>query len=118
MEIFFQTQDIQINSYIKDHIAGRMYGLNKFFSSSAKAYIDIKKTRASNSGDDLYYVSVNIEDGKHQYFTEEYEENIRKAFDEAYQEMFRMVRNDRSKSRNLARKAQAQIKKLLRRRRR
>lgn len=114
MEIFFQLHDVHINDYIKEHIAARLQGLDKFFHHTAKAYVDIKKTNSSNSGDHLFYVSIHIEEGKFRYFTEEYEENIRKAFDEAYQEMFRIVRDDRSKSRSLARRAGAQLKRLLR----
>jgi ribosomal subunit interface protein len=115
MEIFFQLHDVHITPHTKDHITSRVEGLQKFFKQTAKVYIDIKKTRSDNNGDDLFYVSLHIEEGKLRYFTEEYEENIRKAFDETYQEMFRIVRDDRSKSQSLARRAGAQLKRLLRR---
>lgn len=115
MNIFFHTKDLEIPQNSKQMMANRMYGLNKFFAWDANAYIDIEKTSQSHHGHDLYYVSIKIDDPHHQYFTEEYKENVRSAFDHAYGDMFRVVRSHRSKSRNLARKAGHKIKQLFKR---
>lgn len=115
MNIFFQVRNIDIDQSSKEGMANRMYGLNKFFSPDARAFIDVEKTRASHNGHDLYYVSIHLEDGKDRYFTEDYQENVRKSFDHAYGELFRIVRDDRSKSRSIAKKAGAQLKKIFRR---
>ena len=115
MNIYFQTKNLEVTQYEKNMMANRMYGLNKFFSWDTHAYIDIERTRSSQHGQDLYYVSIKIDDPQNQYFTEEYRENVRKAFDEAYGDMFRVVRSHRSKSRNLARRAGAHIKCILKR---
>ncbi len=115
MNIYFQSKNIDLYQDTKNMMANRMYGLNKFFSHDTNAYIDVERTRASHNGDDLYHVSIKIDDAHNQYFAEEYKENIRKAFDHAYGDMFRMVRSHRSKSRNLARRAGARIKRIFRR---
>jgi len=117
MNIYFQTKSVEINQREKNFMAHRLYRFNTFFSWDTNAYIDIERTRPSHHGDDLYYVSIKIDDPQNQYFTEEYQENIRKAFDQAYRDMFRVVRSHRNKSRNLARRAGAKIKKLLKKRR-
>lgn len=116
MNIYFQTKNIDLHPHEKEMMANRMYGLNKFFSWDTNAYIDIERTRQSQHGDDLYYASIKIDDPTNQYFTEEYKENVRKAFDHAYGDMFRVVRSHRGKSRNIARRAGAKIKKMLTRR--
>jgi len=115
MNIYFQAKNVEIHPNIKDTMANRMYGLNKFFSWDTNAYIDIERTRQSHHGHDLYYVSIKIDDAHNQYFTEEYKENVRKAFDHAYGDMFRVVRSHRSKSRNIARKAGSKIKRIFKR---
>ena len=115
MNIYFQTKNIDIHPNIKDTMANRMYGLNKFFSWDTNAYIDIQRTRQNQHGHDLYYVSIKIDDPLNQYFTEEYKENVRKAFDHAYGDIFRVIRSHRGKSRNLARQAGTKIKNLLKR---
>lgn len=115
MNIFFHAKNLEISQESKQAMANRMYGLNKFFSIDTHAYIDIERTRQSHHGHDLYYVSIKIDDPHHQYFTEEYKENIRSAFDHAYGDMFRVVRSHRSKSRNLAKKAHQKIKRLFKR---
>lgn len=114
MDIFFQAKNIELVPAIKEHMAQRIYGLNKFFSPYAKAYIDVEKTRSSRNGADLYYTSISIQDGKFQYFTEDYQDDVRKSFDHTYGEIFSIIRNDRSKSRKLAKKAGTRIKKLFR----
>ena len=115
MDIFFQARNLELDHQIKDFMANRMYGLSKFFSPHVQAFVDVQKTRSSHHGEDLYYISIAIEDGKHRYFTEEYQENVRKTFDHAYGEIFRIVRDDRSKARRITRKAGASLKKLFKR---
>ena len=115
MNIYFQTKDVEMHPDEKNFMANRLYGLNKFFSYDTSAYVDIKRTtRHHNNAPDLYYVSIKIDDPLNQYFTEEYKDDARKAFDHAYGDMFRVVRSHRSKSRNLARRAGAHIKKIFR----
>lgn len=115
MNIFFRTKDLVIPDNSKQTMVNRMNGLRKFFSWEANAYIDIEQTHQSHNGHDLYYVSIKIDDPHNQYFTEEYKESVRAAFDHAYGDMFRVVRSHRSKSRNLARKAGDKIKKIFKR---
>lgn len=115
MKVFFQARRIDISEYEKNFMANRMYGLNKFFTPHAHAYVDIERTNASHHGHDLYYVSIRITEPGAAYFTEEYRENVRKSFDHAYGEMFRIVSKDRSRSRNIARKAGQRIKNLFKR---
>jgi len=114
MDIFFQARNIELDPHLKDHMANRMYGLNKFFSPYTKSFIDVEKTRSSKNGSDLFYTSISIQDGKFQYFTEDYQDGPRKSFDHTYGEIYRTIRNDRSKSRNLARRAGSAIKRLFR----
>lgn len=115
MNIYFQTRNIEVPAHEKEFMANRMHGLDKFFSWDTHGYIDIEKTRASHHGRDLYYISIKIDDVDTHYFTEEYRENVRKAFDYAYGEIFRIVRDERSRSRTLMRKAGKQIKKIFKR---
>ncbi|MCI5051192.1 MAG: HPF/RaiA family ribosome-associated protein [Candidatus Pacebacteria bacterium] len=114
MNIYFRAKDLNIPSESKQMMANRLFGLNKFFSYDTNAYVDVEQTHQSHHGHDLFYVSIKIDDPHNQYFTEEYRENIRSAFDHAYGDMFRVVRSHRSKSRNLARKAGQKIKRLFR----
>lgn len=115
MNIFFQVRNLVLDENEKMFMARRIEGLHKFFSKDAHVYIDAERTRPDLHGDDLYRVSLRIQDGHYQYFTEDYLENVRKSFDHAYGEMFRMVRNDRSRSRTLARRARNKIKKIFKR---
>jgi len=110
MNIHFQYKGVTVEGEIKQFISKRIDGLEKFFSPDAKTFIDIERTRPSHKGDDLYYVSIRLEDGRFNYFTDDHRENIRKAFDHAYGELFRMVRNERSRTRALARKAGSRIR--------
>ena len=116
MNVYFQYKNLTLNDDLKEIISNRMDGMNKFFSPDAKAFVDVQRTRSSNNGNDLYCVSIKLQDAKYNYFTDDYQESIRKAFDEAYAELFRMVRNERSRSRVLARRASARIKNMFRRR--
>jgi ribosome-associated translation inhibitor RaiA len=116
MNIYFQSKNLEINQDTKNMMANRMHGLNKFFPHDTNAYITIERTtHHHNNGPEIYYVSIKIDDPHNQYFTEEYQENIRKAFDHAYGDMFRVVRSHRSKSRNLAKRAGQRIKKFFKR---
>ena len=115
MNIFFRTKNTDIPEHTKMMMVHRMNGLRKFFNAEAKSYIDVERTHQSHHGHDLYYVSIKIDDPYHQYFSEEYRENIPSAFDHAYGDMFRIVRSHRSRSRNLMRKAGKRIKQLFRR---
>lgn len=112
MNIYFQTKNIEVHDEVKQKIANRLKGLQKFFSWDTKAYIDLKRTNTSHHGHDLYYASVRIDAPEHEYFAEEYKENIHLAFDHAYGDIFRIIRSHRSKSRNLARRARTKIKSL------
>ncbi len=116
MQIFFKTRRVELYIDEKNFIARRIENLEKFFSPDAHAYIDVEQTRVSNSGDDLFYVSITIEDGKYNYFADEYGSDIRKAFDSSYGDIYRMIRNDRSKSRKLLRSTGRTIKRILIRR--
>ena len=115
MNTFFQTQHLDLDIDTQSGMVSKMEGLNRFFSPDAKAFINIEKTRASNNGDDLYYLSIQIEDGKYQYYTKEEEESVQAAFNQAYAELFRIVRDDKRKSRSLARRAGQSLKNLFRR---
>ena len=115
MNIFFQSRNLDLNEDSKRMMAQRMYGLDKFFSVYAKAFVNVEKTRASHHGHDLYYTSIHIEDGQARYFTEDYKESVRKSFDHSYGEIFRIIRDERSKSRTLTRKAGKVIKNIFKR---
>jgi ribosome-associated translation inhibitor RaiA len=116
MNIYFQSKNLDLYQDTKNMMINRMNGLNKFFQKDTNAYVDVERTtNHHNNGPDIYHVSIKIDDPLNQYFTEEYQENIRKAFDGAYGDMFRVVRSHRSKSRNLARRAGARIKRIFRR---
>lgn len=115
MQIFFQTKKIELHPEEQNFMARRIEGLNKFFSSHAHAYIDVEKTRANHKGHDLFYVSINIDDGPHKYFTEEYQADTRKAFDEAYGDMYRVIRKDRGRSQAVLKSAGRRFKKLFQR---
>lgn len=115
MNIFFQSQNMDLDPAMKDFMASRLYGLEKFFSEHAQLYVNVEKTRSSHNGDDLYHISLQVDDGKYRYYTDESQENVRKAFDDVYDEMFRIVRDDKKKERSLARRAGAHLKKLFRR---
>lgn len=117
MQIFFQTKKTEVNINDKNYMARRIEGLRKFFSEHAHAYVDLERTRASHHGHDLYYVSIRIEDGHYKYFAEEYQSDIRKSFDHAYGDIYRIIRNDRSKSRSMLKSAGQAFKKILRMRR-
>ncbi len=116
MQIFFQTKKINLDQQEQDFMARRIEGLDKFFSAYARCFIDIEKTRADNNGKDLYRIELQIEDGSVRYFTEEYQSNVRKAFDYAYQEVYRSVRNERAKSRTLVKRAGRVFKSLFKKR--
>ena len=115
MNIFFQTKNLDLYQEAKDAMAHRMKGLGRFFSGEAHAYLDIEKTTSSHHGDDLYYVSIRIEEPGNQYFTDEYRAGVKEAFDHAYDEIFRMVRSDRNRTRSLARRAAARMKRMFKR---
>lgn len=116
MNIFFQTQNIEVNQFNRDAMAQKMYSVERLLSPYAKGYIDIQKTRASHNGKDLYSVSITIEDGKHHYFAQEYHEEVKTTFDRTFADIARQVKDDKSKSRTLARKAGASLKRLFRKR--
>ncbi len=115
MQIFFQTKKIEIHKEEKDFIAHRIEGLRKFFSPHAHSYIDIERTTAHNNAKELYYVSIRINDGEHKYFSEGHEGDIRTAFDDAYSDIYRIIRNDRSKSRSILKSAGRKFKNFIRR---
>ncbi len=116
MQIFFQTKKIDLEQTEQDFMARRIEALNKFFSPYARCFIDIEKTRADNNGKDLYKVECQIEDGAVRYFTEEYQSSVRKAFDYAYQEIYRSIRNERSRSRTLIKRTGRAFKSLFKKR--
>lgn len=116
MNIYFQIKNSESShDELKQNIAERIKGLEKFFPPYTNMYIDLEKTHSSHKGNDLYYVSLNIDDRGQHYFVEEYRENLKKAFDIAYESIERIVKNDRNKSRNLTRQAATRIKRLFKR---
>ncbi len=115
MQIFFRTKKVDLQQHEKDFMVRRIEGLNKFFSPYAYVYIDVEKTKGQQKAPDLYYVSISIEDGKYQYFTEESQDSIRKAFDNAYGDMYRVIRKDRGKARAVLKSAGRRFKNLFRR---
>lgn len=115
MNIFFQTHNLEIDQAEKQFMSRRIEGLDKFFSPDASVYIDVERTRADQHGEDLYRTSIRIEDAKLHYYAEDFKESIRSSFDHAYGDIFRIIRNDRSRSRTLARKAGKRIKKFFKR---
>jgi ribosome-associated translation inhibitor RaiA len=115
MQIFFQTKKLELHEEEKSFMARRIEGLNKFFSPYAYVYIDVEQTRASHNGRDLYYVSIKIDDGKYKYFTEEYQDGVRKAFDHAYGDMYRVVRKDKGKARAVLKSAGRRFKRIFKR---
>ena len=116
MQIFFQAKKIELDRDEQDFMARRLENLAKFFSPHAHSYVDVEKTRASHNGQDLYYISIHIEDGAARYFVDGYQENIRKTFDSVYADLYRSIRNDRSKSRALLKSAGRKIKGMFTRR--
>lgn len=116
MQIFFKTRKIDLHPHEQNFMARRIENLGKFFSVNSHTYVDVEQTRASHNGQDLFYISLTIEDGKYNYFAEEYQGDIRKAFDHAYGDIYRIIRNDRSKSRKLLRSAGRAFKKILKKR--
>ncbi len=116
MQIFFKTRRIELYTEEQNFMVRRIENLRKFFTSNAHAYIDVEQTRTDNSGQDLFYVSITIEDGKYNYFADEYQSDIRKAFNHSYGDVYRIIRNDRSKSRKLLRSTGRAFKKMLRKR--
>lgn len=110
MQIFFRTKNLEVTEGTKSFIANRVNGLAKFFSPHAHVYADLEKTRADHNGRDLFYTAITIEDGHARYFVEEYKDELRKSFDHAYSDLFRVVRNDRSKSRQLVKRAGQKFK--------
>jgi len=115
MNIYFQKKNIDIYAQDQDVMAERMCGLNKFFLYGTHVYVDLERTRASHNGRDLYYASIHISEQGKKYFAEEYRENLHKAFSYAYENILRVVRNDKSKARNIARKAGQKIKSIFKR---
>lgn len=114
--VFFQKHNISVDDHDLQLMMRRIEGLAKFFGSEAQVYVDLECMRPSQQhGDDLYRASLRIEEASLHYFTEDFQEHIKKAFDHAYRDMYRMVRNDRSRSRRLARKAGKHIKGILKR---
>ena len=115
MQIFFQTRKMELSPDEKAFMARRIEGLNKFFSHYAHAYIDVEKTRGGRNGDDLYYTSIRIDDAPHHYFAEEYQADVRKSFDNAYADLYRIIRKDRSKAQRIMKSAGRRFKNLFRR---
>ena len=115
MQIFFQTKRIDLDENEKAFMVRRIEGLNKFFSPHAHVYIDVEQTRASHNGRDLYYVSLKINDGRYRYFTEEYQDSVRKAFNNAFGDMYRVVRKDRGRAQAILKSAGRRFKRLFRR---
>lgn len=115
MNIFFQTHNIELGEHEKHIMSRRIEGLHKFFSPNAHVYIDVERTRVDQHGEDLYRVSIRIEDAQLHYYTEDFQDTIQNSFNHAYGDMFHMVRNDRSRSRTLARKAGKRIKNFFKR---
>ena len=116
MQIFFQAQKIEIQPGEQDFMARRIEGLSKFFSPQAHTYIDVEQTRPSHNGQDIFRVAIHIEDGSARYFVDGNEGSVRKAFDEVYADLYRSVRNDRSRSRTVLKSAGRKFKNLFTRR--
>lgn len=114
MQIFFQTKKIELQIHEKEFMLRRMEGLKKFFSAQVSVYIDVERTHMSNHGNDLYYVSIRVEDVPYKYFAEEYKDDIRKSFDHAYGDLYRIIRKDRSKSKAVFRSARRTFKRIFR----
>jgi ribosome-associated translation inhibitor RaiA len=115
MYILFQTKNITLSSYDEDSMARKIENLSKFFMPDVHIYIDIDYTRGGHFEKDVYYVSLRIDSAKTQYFADEYQETLRFAFDSAFGDIFRMIRNDRSRSRQLFTRASRQFKKTFKR---
>lgn len=116
MNIFFQTKKVEISSAEQDFMAHRIEGLKKFFSPQIHVYIDIEKTHGSHNGQDLFYVKIRIDDVHQRYFADEYQSDIRKAFDNTYADLYRIIRNERSRSRRLLTSAGRKFKSMFKKR--
>ncbi len=115
MQIFFHTKDVELESTNTEYIKERLEKLQrKFFSESTQFFVNVEKTRGDLHGDDLYEVSIRVEDGPEHYFAEDRRDTITNTFDEAYSDLYRIVRKERGKTRSVLKKAGRKIKKLLR----
>lgn len=101
MNILFRSKNIELQPEHENFMARRLENLGKFFSPHVHIYVDVNQTRGGHLGSHLFYVSIHIEDGKTVYFADEYEENFQKSFNKTFGDIFRIIRNDRSKSRRL-----------------
>lgn len=115
MRIFFKNKNTDIPAHLETFMANRIDGIAKFFADDAHAYVDVEKTSNSHNGNDLFYVSIRLRDGGQEFFTEEYADDVRKAFDRAYAENYRIIRKQRGRLRDVSRKAGSHLKKIFRR---
>jgi len=115
MNIYFQSKNVDLHPQAKEAMANRIDGLKKFFSWDANVYIDIEQTHSGNHGPELFYTSIKIDDPKAHYFAEEYKETIKSSFDHAYKDIYKIIRRDRGRSGNIAKKAAQKIKRLFKR---
>ncbi len=114
MQIFFHTKEVELDEREEKHIRERLEKLNKFFSPSVQYYVNLEKTRGDLKGDDLYEASIKVDDPPHHYFADDRKDSVLKAFDAAYNDLFRLIRKDRGKARAMLKAAGRKIKKMLR----
>lgn len=116
MNIDFQTKNCELVPEFREYIARKLSGLTKFYhQDTTRIFVDIEQNPAVQSGPELFRVGIKIDSPEGSIFTEEKESDMRRAFDKAHKEIVRMVKTERGKSQNLARRAGAKIKSLFKR---
>lgn len=115
MQIFFQSKKIELHSDDQDFMARRLENLSKFFSRYAQVFVDVEKTLASHNDNQLFYIAIHLEDGSVRYFVNGYHEDIRKTFDHVYADLYRSIRNSRSKSRTMLKSTGRKFKQIFKR---
>ena len=119
MQIYFADRKIELTEDDKLFMIRRLEGLEKFFKGAEpKFFVTIEKDYGNLHGEDLYRASLKIVDGTQNYFSEDKGEDVRKAFDEAYRDLFRIVRKDRARAQALMRSAGRFVKSIIRGKRR
>lgn len=115
MQIFFHAKGVELEDADMEYMKERLGKLQKkFFSESVQFFVNVEKTRGDLHGDDLYEISIRAEDGPEHYFAEDRRDSITNTFDVAYDDLARVVRKERGKSRAILKRAGRKIKQLLR----
>jgi putative sigma-54 modulation protein len=114
MNTNIKATNIDLTSAINDYVIKRLSSFKKFVKEGEIiAYIEVGKTTNHHKQGDIFRAEFNIEISGNKFYSFSEKEDLYSAIDEAKEEIFRQITNNKDKRQTLFKRGAKSVKKML-----